>query len=109
MAPVFQDRLAALARFPLVADVRGQGLLGCIECVVDADNGDALALDKSVGVMIDQHCQDNGLVLRPLINMCVFSPPLIISEEEIHKLFDIFELAIKLTSDELTRNGHHFC
>ena len=109
VAPVFQDRLAALARFPLVADVRGQGLLGCIECVVDADNGDALALDKSVGVMIDQHCQDNGLVLRPLINMCVFSPPLIISEEEIHKLFDILELAIKLTSDELTRNGHHFC
>jgi len=58
--------------------------------------------------MIDQHCQANGLVLRPLINMCVFSPPLIISEEEIHKLFDIIELAIQLTSDELTSKGHRF-
>lgn len=103
----FQARLAALAKFPLVADVRGQGLLGCIECVVAVENGDALALDKSVGVMIDQHCQDNGLILRPLINMCVFSPPLIISEREIHTMFDIIELAIKLTTDELNAMGHH--
>ena len=37
--------------------------------------------------------------------MCVFSPPLVISETEIHDMFDILEKAIGLTTDNLTRQG----
>jgi adenosylmethionine-8-amino-7-oxononanoate aminotransferase len=36
-----------------------------------------------------------GLIVRPLINMCVFSPPLIITKSQIDDLFDILESAIE--------------
>ena len=55
--------------------------------------------------MIDHHCQENGLILRPIINMCVFSPPLIITEGELNEMFDILEKGIRLATDDLTRQG----
>ena len=85
--------------------MRGKGLVGCVECVADASAEDVLALDKSVGAMIDAHCQENGLILRPIINMCVFSPPLIISESQIDQMFDILEGGIRKTTDDLIKQG----
>ena len=55
--------------------------------------------------MIDHHCQENGLILRPIINMCVFSPPLIITEGELNEMFDILKKGIRLATDDLTRQG----
>ncbi len=111
ITPLFEERLKALGRFPLIGDVRGQGLLGCVECVAklgaagNKNDADQLELDKSVGYRIDEHCQSNGLILRPIINMCVFSPPLVISESQIQQMFDIIEKAIKLTTDDLLREA----
>lgn len=102
--PVFEERLFALADLPLVGDARGQGLMGCVECVVEVGE-DQLSMDHSVGGMIDKHCQAMGLLLRPLINMCVFSPPLVIEEPQIHQMFDIMEKGIRKTADDLARKG----
>lgn len=104
-APHFEDRLAALGSLPLVADTRGLGLVGCVDCVADPSSEDLLSLDKSVGAMIDAHCQDKGLILRPIINMCVFSPPLIITNGQIDQMFDILEYGIRKTTDDLIREG----
>ncbi|MEM8731873.1 MAG: aminotransferase [Pseudomonadota bacterium] len=94
VAPVFQRRLADLSEIDIVSDTRGMGLMGCVQC---SDGGAArgdLARDYSIGAVIDAECQKRGLILRPLVNMCVFSPPLIISESEIHQMFDILEQGI---------------
>lgn len=104
MTPIFEKRLQKLGDLPLVGDARGQGLLGCVDCVVDASVDD-LEQDKNIGVMIDAHCQAQGLILRPIINMCVFSPPLIISEPQIHDMFDIIDKSIRMTTDDLVRQG----
>lgn len=105
LTPLFEERLQALATLPLVGDVRGMGLVGCVECVADANADNLLDLDKSVGALIDQHCQENGLILRPIINMCVFSPPLIITEGELNQMFDILEKGIRAATEDLTRQG----
>ncbi len=105
ITPLFEERLQALADLPLVGDARGMGLVGCVECVADTEADNLLDLDKSVGAMIDHHCQENGLILRPIINMCVFSPPLIITEGELNEMFDILEKGIRLATDDLTRQG----
>lgn len=102
VAPVFESRLKELGKLPLVGDARGQGLLGCLDCVVDA-KADDLAQDTEIGGMVDAHCQEQGLILRPIINMCVFSPPLIITETQIHEMFDIIDHAIQRTTDDLVR------
>jgi adenosylmethionine-8-amino-7-oxononanoate aminotransferase len=39
--------------------------------------------------------------VRPLINMCVFSPPLIISKAQIDEMFDILEEALRQSQEEL--------
>jgi len=106
VSPLFHERLHALRDHAIVGDTRGMGLVGCVECKVEADGLDALETDRDLGVRIDQHCQDLGLILRPIINMCVFSPPLIITKSQINEMFDIMDRGIKLTEAELDREGH---
>ena len=94
IAPLFQQRLTALADLPLVVDARGIGLMGCVQCSFDRDRNSSLENDYTLGALIDAECQENGLVLRPIINMCVMSPPLVISESQIQQMFDILHKAI---------------
>lgn len=95
VTPQFQERLKALADLPLVMDARGMGLMGCIECSYDPGRRSSLERDYALGALIDAECQARGLVLRPLINMCVMSPPLVISADQIDQMFDILEQAIR--------------
>ncbi len=103
VSPLFNERLHTLGELPIVANTRGLGLVGCVECESGKDEKNQLNLDYSVGARIDEHCQKLGLILRPLINMCVFSPPLIIKEDQINLMFDILEKGIRLTADDLAR------
>jgi adenosylmethionine-8-amino-7-oxononanoate aminotransferase len=105
VGPYFQQKLKALEDLPLVGEVRGVGLMACVECVADRESKDPLQLDKDVGKRIDQHCHELGLLVRPLINMCVMSPPLVITKEEIDHLVDILSEGISRTMDDLRKEG----
>lgn len=43
--------------------------------------------------------------MRPLINMCVMSPPLTISTAQIDDMTAILRKGIELTMDDLVREG----
>jgi adenosylmethionine-8-amino-7-oxononanoate aminotransferase len=101
----FQQSLKALEDLPLVGEVRGLGLMACVECVADRAGNNPLTLDLAVGKRIDSHCQELGLLVRPLINMCVMSPPLTISTSQIDDMAAILRRGIELTMDDLTREG----
>lgn len=105
VSPHFQERLTALRALPIVGDTRGMGLVGCVECIADKASKDPLELDKVVGARIDARCQELGLLVRPLVNMCVFSPPLIITLDQIDEMFDILGKGIRLATDDLAREG----
>ncbi len=96
VTPHFQARLKALSRFDIVGDARGMGLLGCIE-----GKGKNLEAERTLGARIDEACDEMGLLVRPLINMAVFSPPLIITLEQIDEMFDILERALQKVSDDM--------
>ncbi|HEY9547986.1 MAG TPA: aminotransferase [Kiloniellaceae bacterium] len=100
ISPHFLGRLAALETYPIVGDARGLGLVGCVEGRLDGD-GDRLDLDYDVGHRIDRKCEALGLIVRPLVNMCVFSPPLVITRSQIDEMFDILEEAIRQVSIEI--------
>lgn len=102
VAPHFHKRLHALKRFDVVGDVRGMGLLGCVESK-PGKGENALAIDYHFGEILDAACEDMGLLLRPLINMAVFSPPLIITKDQIDDLFDIIEKALEKVTVELNQ------
>ncbi|MEP9387371.1 aminotransferase [Mesorhizobium sp. KR9-304] len=105
IGPYFQGRLKTLEELPLVGEVRGAGLMGCVECVADRESKDPLQLDKDVGKRIDAHCHELGLLVRPLINMCVMSPPLIITREQVDDLVAILSEGISRTMDDLRKEG----
>ena len=96
VSPHFQDRLRALTRYSIVGDARGMGLLGCIE-----GKAEDLEAERKLGQMIDEACEERGLLVRPLINMVVFSPPLIITHEQIDEMFDILEQALQAVERQL--------
>ena len=101
----FQSSLKRLEELPLVGEVRGLGLMACVECVADRESNNPLTLDLEVGKRIDAHCQELGLLVRPLINMCVMSPPLTIERAQIDTMTDILHTSIRRTMDELVREG----
>jgi adenosylmethionine-8-amino-7-oxononanoate aminotransferase len=101
----FQASLKALEDLPLVGEVRGLGLMACVECVADRVSKNPLTLDLEVGKRIDRHCQELGLLVRPLISMCVMSPPLTISTAQIDDMAAILRKGIELTMDDLVREG----
>ncbi|MEW9614846.1 aminotransferase [Shinella sp. S4-D37] len=101
----FQASLKALEELPLVGEVRGLGLMACVECVADRVSKNPLTLDLEVGKRIDRHCQELGLLVRPLINMCVMSPPLTITTAQIDDIAAILRRGIELTMDDLVREG----
>ncbi|WP_428415071.1 aminotransferase [Pararhizobium sp.] len=101
----FQASLKTLEDLPLVGEVRGAGLMACVECVADRVHNNPLTLDLDVGKRIDRHCQDLGLLVRPLINMCVMSPPLTITLPQIDEMTTILRTSIRRTMDELVREG----
>jgi putrescine---pyruvate transaminase len=106
VSPHFQERLNALRAHAIVGDVRGMGLVGCVEGAPRGDgDGDRLALDLRFGSRIDAVCEELGLIVRPLVNMCVFSPPLVITQDQIDELFDILDAAIRRVSLDLTDPG----
>ena len=105
IAPYFQAQLKTLEELPLVGEVRGMGLMACVECVADRDSKNPLELDKNVGARIDAHCQELGLLVRPLINMCVMSPPLVITRGQIDDMVGILREGISRTMDDLRKEG----
>ena len=95
-----QQQLQTLRDIPIVRDVRGKGLMACVECELKQGEND-LATDYEIGKLIDRHCQAMGLIVRPLINICVMSPPLTISREQIDDMVDILRKGILAAQAEI--------
>lgn len=105
VGPYFQQRLATLLELPIVGDVRGMGLMACVECVTSKASRMPLTMAYEIGSRIDAHCQRLGLIVRPLINMCVISPPLIINEEQVDTVVSLLKRGIERATDDIRREG----
>ncbi len=101
----FLEQLNTLSELPLVREVRGQGLMAAIELMPPADilRGSTLYQDYALGDLVDTCCYAHGLIVRPLINVCVISPPLIITRAQIDELVSKFRAGIEDASIELSR------
>lgn len=92
IAPYFQEKLRTLLGMPLVKGVRGIGLMAAIELEAPESLAGNSLLDRdyALGELVDRHCYQLGLIVRPLINVCVLSPPLILTLEQVDEL--VFKL-----------------
>ncbi|MEO1705903.1 MAG: aminotransferase class III-fold pyridoxal phosphate-dependent enzyme, partial [Pseudomonadota bacterium] len=102
---LFQEGLATLRDLPLVGDVRGEALIGCVENVADKETLALLPDEIDVGRRISDAAQARGLLVRPLGHLNVMSPALVISEAEVAFTVETLALAIREVADTLTRDG----
>ena len=73
--------------------------------MINKDSKEALVLDKAIGSRIDEESLKLGLIIRPLYHICVLSPALIISKNQIDTLVDKLYLAIRNTITQLEVEG----
>ncbi len=105
MGPYFEKRLASLQDLPLVGNVRGSHFMLCVESVSDKRTKELLPTSIAIGQRIADHCEQRGLIVRPMGHLNVISPPLILSREQIDELVDILGASIRATADDLVREG----
>jgi 4-aminobutyrate---pyruvate transaminase len=86
IAPAFLAMLGALCDHPLVGDFSGVGLIGGLELVKDKATRESYPVAVGLGSRIDANARANGLILRIVGNRIAFSPPLIITHEEVAEL-----------------------
>jgi putrescine aminotransferase len=106
VGPYFQQQLRKLEENPLVGNVRGKGLMAAVEMTIKGRNeADLLEKDYAIGEMVDRHCQRLGLLVRPFINICIISPPLIITRAQVDELVTALREGLRLTLEDLREQG----
>jgi len=104
----FQARMRdAFAGHPLVGDIRGMGLIMGIELVADKAIKAGFELKHKVPARIARACLDEGLILRGLPggNTMAFSPPLVISEDEVEEIVTRFTRALDKAGKSFKDDG----
>ena len=105
MGPYFEEQLQTLREYPIVGDVRGSHFMMCIENVEDRETKVLLPDEAEIGNRIARHCQNRGVIVRPLAHLNVLSPPLILNREQIDTMVEVLHESIRETMNELTREG----
>lgn len=105
VGPYFQEKIKGLANLPIFGESRGSHLMLGLELVADNQSKTALPAEAKVANRVFEHCRALGLIIRPIGNTIVMSPPLIITKEQIDSLTEILEEAIRNTTTDLVNDG----
>lgn len=100
-----QQRMAALEALPLIGNVRGMGLMLCVESVADKATKEVLPEGVNEAKRISNVAESLGLMVRPLGHLNVMSPSLTITEGEIDQIAEVLETSIRRVTDDLVREG----
>lgn len=93
--------LEPLNDHPMIDDLRGTGLMISMEIVADKRTRANFPEERKVVARLDRHCRANGVILKLANDRVVFTPPLIITEEEAREAVGRFRRALDATLAEL--------
>ncbi|MFQ6016928.1 MAG: aspartate aminotransferase family protein [Kiloniellaceae bacterium] len=105
VGPRLQDGLRRFADHPLIGEVRGVGLVAGVELVADRTGKAPFDPIGKVGGYLADRAQAHGAILRNLGDVIAFSPPLIITGDEIDALVARFGQALEDTAHWVAREG----
>lgn len=90
----FEGKLHALTDIEMVGEVRGSHFMMGIEFVRDRATKEGFPPEAQVALKIARACQKRGLIVRPLGNVAILSPTLIMDTALIDEVADILRDAI---------------
>lgn len=100
IGPYFMEQLNTLRDLPMVGDVRGSHLMVCIEFVRDTETGEPYPDEIDIGHRVSNRADELGLMVRPVENLNIMSPALIITKENVDFIVDTLREAIPLAYAE---------
>lgn len=100
VGPYLIEQLETLKDLPMVGDVRGSHLMVCIEFVRDTATGEPYPYQIDIGKRVSNECDELGLIVRPVENLNIMSPPLIITRDDVDFIVETLRTAIPLAHAE---------
>ncbi len=79
----FAQQLRTLLDLEIVGEVRGVGLMQCVEFVANKETRELFPEELNIGKVISNIADAKGLLVRPILHLNVMSPPLIITKENV--------------------------
>ncbi len=101
----FGQKLGELKEMKLVGDVRGMGLMYCLENVLDRSTKATFPEEVSISKRISDSAESFGVLVRPVGHLNIMSPPLIITESQIDRAVDCLKEALRRVCKELQQEG----
>jgi beta-alanine--pyruvate transaminase len=100
-----EARLQAIAsRYPICGQLRGRGLLYCLD-FVDPATGGPLAAEAPVGTAVQQAARRRGLLVRASIHNATLAPPLVLTAAEVTEIADLFEESVAEVAARVEADG----
>ncbi|MBO0344035.1 aminotransferase class III-fold pyridoxal phosphate-dependent enzyme [Roseibium sp. CAU 1637] len=97
---LFENTLKGLSDLHIVGEVRGSHFMMGIEFVKDKATKQGFAPEDAIGLKLARAAQKRGLIARPLGNILILSPTLILTEQQIGQIGNILRDSI----EEVTRS-----
>jgi adenosylmethionine-8-amino-7-oxononanoate aminotransferase len=102
-----QPKIRALARLlrplmkaPHVGEIRQRGFMVGIELVQDRATREPYPLERRIGHRVAMEARRRGLILRPLGNVIVLMPPLVVTLRELVRMAAIVRDSIRTVTEE---------
>ena len=99
MGLYFQSRLKDLTSDNHVGDVRGEGLMLAIDLMQDPSSKTPFPVTAKASARVFEACVSKGLIVRPVGDRIILSPPLIIDRAQTDQIADIIGDSLAVLND----------
>lgn len=101
----FAQQLQTLNDLAIVGEVRGMKLMQCVEFVANKETREEFPDHIDISKIISNIADKKGLLVRPIVNLNVMSPPLIITKEQIDFIVTTLRASIEEAMLSLQKSG----
>jgi len=105
VGPYFEEQLNTLLDLPIVGDIRGRKFMMCVVNVQDKETKAFFPEEVNIGKRISNRAEELGLIVRPIVDLNVLSPPLTMTKDDVDLVVSRLRKAIELTMDDLKSEG----
>lgn len=100
-----EARLHGIAeRYPIAGELRGRGLLYCLD-FIDPATGGPLPADLPLGTAVQQAARRRGLLVRASPHNATLAPPLVVTAADVTEIADILEESVAEVNDQMVSGG----
>jgi adenosylmethionine-8-amino-7-oxononanoate aminotransferase len=76
-------------------------MMMCVEFVKDKQSKELFDEELDIGKLVSNQAETRGLILRPVGNLNVMSPPLVLTSENVDFIVETLRKSILATQEEL--------